>query len=70
MCKMYFIQLLTVYLKLKIELNQVTVKEPEHLRDVASRLMVTSYSLHCSSFLGVTFRILNIELVKPKKELQ
>ena len=24
-------------------------------------------SLHCSSFLGVPFKILNIELVKPKK---
>ena len=24
-------------------------------------------SLHCSSFLGLPFRILNIELVKPKK---
>ena len=26
-----------------------------------------TYSLHCSSFLGLPFRILNIELVKPKK---
>ena len=30
-------------------------------------LMLPTYSLHCSSFLGVPFRILNIELVKPKK---
>ena len=27
----------------------------------------TTYSLHRSSFLGLPFRILNIELVKPKK---
>ena len=26
-----------------------------------------TYSLHCSSFLGLPFGILNIELVKPKK---
>ena len=26
-----------------------------------------TYSLHCSSFLGLPFRILHIELVKPKK---
>ena len=26
-----------------------------------------TYSLHCSSFLGLPFRILNIELVKPRK---
>ena len=26
-----------------------------------------TYSLHCSSFLGLPFRILTIELVKPKK---
>ena len=26
-----------------------------------------TYSLHCSSFLGLPVRILNIELVKPKK---
>ena len=26
-----------------------------------------TYSLHCSSFLGFPFGILNIELVKPKK---
>ena len=25
------------------------------------------YSLHCSSFLGLPFRILNTKLVKPKK---
>ena len=25
------------------------------------------YSLHCSSFFGLPFRILNIDLVKPKK---
>ena len=25
-----------------------------------------TYSLHCSSFLGLAFRILNIDLVKPK----
>ena len=27
----------------------------------------STYSLHCSSFLGLPFRILNIELVKPQK---
>ena len=27
----------------------------------------STYSLHCSSFLGLPFRILYIELVKPKK---
>ena len=27
----------------------------------------TTFSLHGSSFLGLPFRILNIELVKPKK---
>ena len=27
----------------------------------------TTYSLHCSSFLGLPLRILNIDLVKPKK---
>ena len=34
-----------------------------------SRIHVKSptYSLHCSSFLGLPFRILNIDLVKPKK---
>ena len=26
-----------------------------------------TYSLHCSSFLGLPFRILNIDSVKPKK---
>ena len=26
-----------------------------------------TYSLHCSSFLGLPYRILNIILVKPKK---
>ena len=26
-----------------------------------------TYSLHCSSFLGLPVRILNIDLVKPKK---
>ena len=26
-----------------------------------------TYGLHCSSFLGLLFGILNIELVKPKK---
>ena len=26
-----------------------------------------TYSLHCNSFWGLPFRILNIELVKPKK---
>ena len=26
-----------------------------------------TYSLHCSSFLGLPFRILNIDLAKPKK---
>ena len=29
--------------------------------------MKPAYSLHCSSFLGLPFRILNIELDKPKK---
>ena len=27
----------------------------------------SSYSLHCSSFLGLPFGILNINMVKPKK---
>ena len=27
----------------------------------------STYSLHCSSFWGLPFRILNIDLVKPKK---
>ena len=27
----------------------------------------TTYSLHCSSFLGLPLRILNIDLAKPKK---
>ena len=27
----------------------------------------STYSLHCSSFLGLPFKILNIEWVKPKK---
>ena len=27
---------------------------------------VDTYSLHCSSFLRLPFRILNIDLVKPK----
>ena len=27
----------------------------------------SSYSLHCSSFLGLPFTFLNIELVKPKE---
>ena len=26
-----------------------------------------TYSLHCSSFLGLPYRILNIDLLKPKK---
>ena len=26
-----------------------------------------TFCLHCSSFLGLPFRILNIDLVKPKK---
>ena len=26
-----------------------------------------TYSLHCSSFVGPPFRILNVELVKPKQ---
>ena len=28
----------------------------------------TTCSLHCSSFLALPFRILNIDLVKPKKK--
>ena len=32
-----------------------------------SCLLHTTYSLHCSSFLGLPFRFLNIKLVKPKK---
>ena len=31
-----------------------------------SRLFNPAYSLHCSSFLGLPFRVLCIELVKPK----
>ena len=29
--------------------------------------LVSTYSLHCSSFLGLPFRILSTELVKPTK---
>ena len=29
--------------------------------------MDPTYSLHCGSFLGLAFRILNMKLVKPKK---
>ena len=29
--------------------------------------MFTTYSLHCSFFLGLPFRILNIDLLKPEK---
>ena len=32
-----------------------------------SNVANTTYSLHCTSFLGLPFRILSIELVKPKK---
>ena len=32
-----------------------------------SRTLLSTCSLHCSSFFGLPFRILNIELVKPKK---
>ena len=31
------------------------------------QLSEPTYSLHCSSFLGLPFRFLNINLVKPKK---
>ena len=37
------------------------------LRTLNYSLIWGTYSLHCSSFLGLPFRILNIELVKPKK---
>ena len=30
-------------------------------------IIMITYSLHCSSFLGLPLRILNIDLVKPKK---
>ena len=30
-------------------------------------ITVPTYSLHCSSFFGLPFRTLNIELVKPNK---
>ena len=36
------------------------------LQDPVSNTYI-AYSLHCSSFLGLPFRILNIDLVKPKK---
>ena len=32
-----------------------------------TRCLKGTYSLHCSSFLGLPFRILHLELVKPKK---
>ena len=41
------------------------VKDP-CLEDVIMTIE-TAYSLHCSSFLGVPFRTLNIKIVKPKK---
>ena len=31
------------------------------------RVVGHTYILHCSSFLGLPFRIFNIDLVKPKK---
>ena len=37
----------------------------EELVEVLS--LEVTYSLHCSSFLGLPFRLLNINLVKPKK---
>ena len=30
-------------------------------------LLIITYSLHCSSFLGLPFRVLNMKLVEPKK---
>ena len=33
-------------------------------------LLLCARSLQCSSFLGLPFRILNVYLVKPKKQLQ
>ena len=32
-----------------------------------ARKKVDTHSLHCSSFWGLPFRILNIDLAKPKK---
>ena len=37
------------------------------LSQTAWRIEKSTYSLHCSSFLGLPFRILNSKLVKPKK---
>ena len=36
-------------------------------RDPTLNPISPTYSLHCSSFWGLPFRILNIDLVKPKK---
>ena len=47
------------------------VREPRDWKAVKLD-SASTYSLHCSSFLGLLFRILNIELnwLKQKKELQ
>ena len=37
------------------------------LRRLQRRCLQPTYSLHCSSFLGLPYRILIIYLVKPKK---
>ena len=34
---------------------------------IMNYITITTCSLHCSSFFGLPFGILNIELVKPKK---
>ena len=49
-------------MKLRLEtlfLNPKNPQKPSH----------STYSFHCSSFLGLPFRILYIELVNQKKEL-
>ena len=45
------------------------VELAELAREVFEQMSPT-YSLHCGSFFGLPVGILNIELVKPKKELQ
>ena len=40
---------------------------PSHTLSTKHSQKETTYSLHCSSFLGLSFWILNTKLVKPKK---
>ena len=59
-----------------LTLARIGVSDPKTLNPETLQTPTTSryqsklpaYSLHCSSFLGLLFRILNIKLVKPKKK--